>query len=128
METATTFGIEIVVESGYSEHYSSPLTNKYLFVYQIAIRNLNSFVVQLKKRHWIITSGTGKVEHVWGEGVVGQFPLLAPQEIFEYSSSCPLETPIGTMEGEYIFENKANGQLFEVKIPRFCLQAPVLLN
>jgi ApaG protein len=128
METATTSGIEIVVESGYSEHHSAPLANRYLFIYQITIRNMNSFAVQLKKRHWIITSGTGKIEHVWGEGVVGEFPLLEQNEVFEYTSSCPLETPIGTMEGEYTFEDKTNGKLFEVQIPRFHLLAPILLN
>ena len=128
METATTLGIEIVVESGFSHHHSVPLANRYLFIYQITIRNTNSFPVQLQKRHWVITSGTGKVEHVWGEGVIGEQPLLQPNEVFEYTSSCPLDTAIGTMEGEYTFENKITGKLFEVSIPRFHLLAPVILN
>ncbi|HRN93226.1 MAG: Co2+/Mg2+ efflux protein ApaG [Chitinophagales bacterium] len=128
METATSSGIRIIVESVYSEHHSMPAASRYLYLYKISIRNLNPFPVQLQKRHWIITSGTGRVEHVWGEGVIGEYPLLATNEVFEYTSSCPLETAIGIMEGEYTFENKISGAYFEVEIPRFLLLAPILLN
>ena len=38
-----------------------------------------------------------------GLGVVGHQPLLQPGEQFEYTSGTPLETPQGSMVGEYFF-------------------------
>lgn len=128
METAITSGIEISVEPSYSEQHSSPISGQYVFAYHIEMRNNNTFPVQLKKRHWMINSGTGSIEHVFGDGVVGEFPLLGQHESFAYTSACHLDAPIGTMEGEYIFENKLTGQTFEVVIPKFKMEAPVLLN
>jgi ApaG protein len=63
------------------------------------------------------------VNHVDGEGVVGEQPLLRPGQSYDYVSGCPLTTPFGSMEGFYTFE-RADGSLFEVRIPFFPLSAP----
>jgi len=128
METIITSGIEIIVEPSFLPEHSHPVSGLFAFAYHIEIKNRNAFPVQLRKRHWVIVSGTGNIEHVHGDGVVGEFPLLAQNESFTYTSSCQLPTPIGTMEGEYIFENKLTGKTFEASIPRFRMEAPVLLN
>ncbi len=57
--------------------------------------------MQLVTRHWIITDATGHVEEVRGPGVVGEQPVLEPEQSFEYTSGCPLTTPFGSMRGTY---------------------------
>ena len=42
---------------------------------------------------------TGRI--VRGEGVVGEQPVLAPGERFEYTSGVPLPTSSGIMTGRY---------------------------
>jgi ApaG protein len=63
------------------------------------------------------------VNHVDGEGVVGEQPLLTPGKSHDYVSGCPLATPFGSMEGFYTFE-RADGSRAEVRIPFFPLTAP----
>ena len=58
-----------------------------------------------------------------GPGVVGEEPVLAPGESFEYTSSCPLPTPSGFMVGDYEMET-GNGETFLVRIPAFSLDTP----
>lgn len=61
-----------------------------------------------------------------GHGVVGEQPILLPGKRFEYTSGCPLRTPLGSMHGEYTFAvlDDATGQwgeVFEAHIGRFKL-------
>jgi ApaG protein len=77
----------------------------------------------LLTRHWKITDGHGGVNHVDGDGVVGEQPLLKPDGSHDYVSGCPLPTPSGVMEGHYRFI-RADGSTFLVEIPRFKLVAP----
>ena len=83
--------------------------------------------VQLVSRHWVITDGDGKVEHVQGPGVVGEQPVLEPGEAFEYTSFCPLPTPIGSMHGSYQMLT-AGGARFDAEIAAFSLAMPTALN
>ena len=62
-------------------------------------------------------------DHVDGEGVVGEQPLLRPGESHDYVSGCPLATPHGSMEGFYVF-HREDGTPLEVRIPFFPLAAP----
>ena len=57
--------------------------------------------MQLRTRHWIITDASGRKQEVRGEGVVGEQPVLAPGERFEYTSGVPLPTASGFMTGRY---------------------------
>jgi ApaG protein len=57
--------------------------------------------------------------------VVGEEPVLGPGESFSYTSGCPLPTPSGTMEGNYVMET-ASGETFDVAIPAFSLDVPQL--
>lgn len=52
---------------------------------------------------------------------------LAPGETFEYTSGCPLPTPVGTMRGTYHCVGE-NGIPFEVPIPEFVLAMPRTLH
>ncbi|KAJ4778710.1 Protein ApaG [Rhynchospora pubera] len=98
---ATTLGIRVQVRSVYVESRSRPLEGQFFYAYRIRISNNSTRTVQLLRRHWIVNDGWGRVEHVWGTGVVGQQPVIPPGAAFEYSSACPLSTPSGRMEGDF---------------------------
>jgi ApaG protein len=100
-----------------------PIQKEWVFAYTIRITNEGDETVQLISRHWIITDATGHVNEVKGEGVVGEQPVLAPGEGFEYTSWCPLATPSGTMRGTYQMVGQSGSQ-FDVEIAPFVLQEP----
>lgn len=122
-----TQGIRIQVQPSYVPERSDEQSGPYFFTYHITITNEGSEPAQLVSRHWIITDGAGRVEHVRGPGVVGAQPRLAPGESFEYRSFCPLPTPIGTMEGTFQMV-RDDGTLFHAVIEPFTLAAPHALN
>jgi ApaG protein len=115
--------IEVSVASFYLADQSAPEQGRYVWSYRIRILNEGSDNVQLLSRHWIITDGKGRVEHVRGPGVVGEQPTLAPGEAYEYVSGCPLSTPSGFMVGTYEMVRE-DGSTFEADIPAFPLDSP----
>jgi ApaG protein len=125
--TAVTEGVRVVVRSAYLADQSLPLANRYVFAYTVLIANEGTEAAQLRTRHWIISDGEGKVEHVRGPGVVGQEPYLKPGEHFEYTSGCVLRTPRGQMHGTYQM-HRPNGRVFDAVIAPFLLALPHSLN
>lgn len=121
------YQIEINAQPQFLPDESDPDEDRYAFSYTIRIRNGGPIVVQLISRHWIISDAHNRTQEVRGLGVVGQQPLLRPGEEFEYTSSCILPTPVGTMRGSY--QMVANdGQNFSVLIPEFVLALPHALH
>ena len=127
MEETITEGIRVQVESFYLEEHSTPEDNRYVFAYNIRLKNLSKLTVQLMRRHWIITDANGKIQEVDGDGVVGEQPYLNPGEEFRYSSGAILETPVGAMQGIYRMEADG-GITFDAPIAPFTLAVPGLLN
>jgi len=127
MFTAITEGVRVTVESRFLQEHSAADEDRYAFAYFITIANEGATRVQLKRRHWIITDGNGKVEEVEGPGVVGEQPVLAPGESHRYTSGSVLATPVGTMEGTYEM-HEADGRIFQAEIPRFSLQMPGVMQ
>lgn len=125
--SATTQGIQVDVISSFIADQSAPEEGRWFFAYQITIQNHSTRTVQLISRHWRITNAEGREEEVRGSGVVGQQPVLRPSEGFQYVSGCPLDTCVGTMEGEYQMVDQ-DGVPFEVKIPAFGLADPMSVN
>ena len=124
---AVTDGVRVHVTARYSPTRSQPLRNLWLFLYTIEISNESADTVQLISRHWVITDAENRVEEVRGLGVVGQQPTLAPGESFEYTSSCPLQTPFGTMGGTYQMVT-ADGKRFDAEIATFTLSEPYTIH
>ncbi|MGD8956167.1 MAG: Co2+/Mg2+ efflux protein ApaG [Chromatiaceae bacterium] len=119
--------IAVGVETTYVDDQSEPDADRYVFAYTITISNVGSTPAKLLNRRWLITDANGKVQEVRGEGVVGEQPYLRPGEVFRYTSGTVLETPVGTMEGEY--EMVADdGQAFLAPIDRFSLSVPRVLH
>lgn len=117
---ATTAGIRITARAQFVERESNPAENHYLFVYRIRIENAGEAPAQLLSRHWIVLDANHERFDVRGEGVIGKQPRLAPGEEFSYTSTVPLKTPWGTMEGSYQMV-RDDGELFDARIPRFLL-------
>ena len=68
METSTTNGITVSVETQYLPSHSNPREGKFIFGYHITIVNRSSFTVQLLRRHWVITNADGIMREVEGSG------------------------------------------------------------
>jgi ApaG protein len=119
--------IEIDAVSNYLESQSAPDAGRYIFAYTITIVNAGSMPAKLVSRHWVITDSNGKVQEVRGEGVVGEQPLLGPGEYFRYTSAAMIETPVGTMRGEYQMLAD-DGDSFDAEIATFVLAVPRVLH
>lgn len=128
MVTQTTEGVKISVITYYQPEYSRPLSNEYMFAYQISIENTGSHTVQLISRHWFILDSNGTKREVQGEGVVGKQPIIEPGQTHQYVSGCHLRTELGKMYGTYLMERQYDGKQFKVRIPEFKLIAPEKLN
>ncbi len=119
--------MKVEVTPRYIEEQSDPARSQYVFAYTVRILNTGSAAAQVISRHWVITDGNEQVEEVRGLGVVGQQPLIAAGDVYEYTSGCPLTTPFGTMKGSYHCVGE-NGVPFEVEIPEFVLTLPRTLH
>ena len=123
----TTRGIRVEVRSEFVPERSSVKDQSYWFQYHVRISNVGSRTAQLVSRHWIITNADGAVEVVKGPGVVGEQPVLPPGGSFEYTSFCPLNTPVGSMQGSYQMVTP-EGERFDAVIAPFTLAVPNALN
>lgn len=119
--------IKIQAHPEFLPERSQPDKSYYFFSYNIKIINNSEIGVKLLSRYWHIKDGKGQTEDIHGPGVVGKTPSIKPKGVFEYTSFCPLQTPIGFMEGSYRMISE-NGKQFDVAIPRFKLIAPQFLN
>lgn len=128
MVQQVTEGVSVTVETYYQPAQSNPLSSEYLFAYRITIENLGTMPVKLLSRHWYITDSNGAHREVEGDGVVGQQPVIAPGESYEYVSGVNLRSEIGKMYGFYNMENMYNKRLLVVAIPEFHLVAPFKMN
>ncbi len=127
MYSETTHSIRVSVEPVYLDDQSSPTDDHYVWAYHIEIENNGDRIIQLLKRHWMITDANGLTQQVRGAGVVGEQPILAPGERFEYSSGTPLATPSGIMIGRYEMATRGgdhDGERFDVRVPAFSLDSP----
>jgi ApaG protein len=124
---AVTRGIRVHVKSTFDADRSRPTQKQWFFLYTIRISNEGTDTVQLMTRHWIITDATGHVEEVRGPGVVGEQPILAPGDAFEYTSGCPLSTAFGTMKGTYQMVTR-DGERFDAEIAEFELSEPYTVH
>lgn len=115
--------IEIHVKTAFVAEHSDHKLNRFAFGYEIHITNRGLHTVQLMDRHWQIDMGNGWIQEVRGEGVVGEQPVLAPGESYQYQSGAIIETPAGRMWGDYGFVTE-DGEKFRAPIPLFHLLAP----
>ncbi len=128
MTSATTHKIKVSVVTSYQTDFSYPQNQHFMFAYRITIENRSTDAVQLMRRHWYIIDALGQQREVEGEGVIGEQPVIAPGETFEYISGCDLKTEMGKMYGAYLMQNLTQEELFHVVIPEFVMLAPAKCN
>jgi ApaG protein len=124
---AVTRGVRVDVRCQYDPQRSHPAHKQWFFLYTIHISNEGTETVQLVSRHWVITDATGEIQEVRGPGVVGEQPVLAPGDSFEYTSGCPLQTPFGTMKGSYEMVT-TDGERFHAAVAEFELSEPYTVH
>ena len=116
----TTEGVRVQAAAQLVPDRSEP-DRLWWYAYRVRIVNEGTERVQLLSRHWVVLDANNDREEFVGEGVVGRQPQLGPGEMFEYTSSCPLSTAWGTMEGHYTFSRVDDDEEFDVSIGRFFL-------
>ena len=124
---AVTNNVRVEVESQYVAELSQPFQSRWFFHYTVRITNEGEETVQLLSRHWIMADANGQVEEVRGPGVVGEQPVLAPGESFQYTSNWTLETSTGILRGTYQMVTE-DGAHFDVEIAPFAMREPYTVH
>ncbi|WP_428036699.1 Co2+/Mg2+ efflux protein ApaG [Amphritea sp.] len=119
--------IAINVETAYLPEQSDPEKKRYVFSYHITITNHAPQPVQLIRRRWLIVDGDELVQEVEGEGVIGEQPVIEPQQSYSYTSGTVLATRVGSMQGHYQMKT-SDGQTFNADIKPFTLALPNALH
>ncbi|MCI5065645.1 Co2+/Mg2+ efflux protein ApaG [bacterium] len=117
---SSTREISVAVEPSFLSEQSDIDRSLFAHLYKITIRNKGEHTVQLINRHWRVVSAGRQIADVKGEGVVGEQPVLQPEEQFQYESWSVVHDPIGSMSGTFTFVDDS-GEFFDVEVPEFPL-------
>lgn len=128
MVNAITKGINVSVEVTYEPQFSSPIQHHFVFTYKVTIENKSSATIQLMRRKWEIYDATESLKIIEGSGVVGQQPILEPNQTHSYVSGCNLKSGMGKMKGLFFMEKLFDGKIIEVIIPEFQMIASLFHN
>lgn len=117
-------GLSVEVdEVMYMPSLDAPADRPHPFVYFINIRNDSDERVSIFGRKWLVREDReAELVVVEGDGVVGQFPEIAPGGVFSYNSYHVTSGP-ATAEGAF-FGETASGKRICVRIPSFRLELP----
>ena len=121
------YEISVQARSRFVPDQSDEDEGRFVFAYTITITNTGSVAARRLSPHRVITDSENPVQEVRGMGVVGEQPLLQPQESFEYTSGTAIATPVGTMRGSYKMVAE-DGTAFDAPIPQFTLSMPRVLH
>ena len=121
------YQVDVSVVTHYLADQSQPEHDRFAFAYTITVQNNGEIAAKLLSRHWVITDGDGHVEHVRGEGVVGQQPLIDAGKSHTYTSGTVMTTKVGTMQGSYQMLSD-HGKRFDATIKPFRLAVPGALH
>jgi ApaG protein len=102
---------------------SGPPDRPHQFVYFVTIHNDSPRAVTIMGRKWVVKNALGHRLVIEGDGVVGQFPRLAPGEQFHYNSYHLVDSD-SEAEGAYLGKDE-KGEGLVVRIPAFRLDLPI---
>lgn len=123
-----TKGIHISVRSKYEGKHFEKEQVWHVFSYAVVLENRGDETVQLLSRNWEIFDSLNEKNTVMGKGVVGQMPILEPNQSHRYQSNCLLNSSTGAMKGHYNMIRLHKKTMFKATIPTFQLTACELLN
>jgi len=121
-----TQGIKVSIETQFEGSFFKDHKEQYAFSYSVTIENQSDTQIQLTSRYWLIKDALNNSEIVEGLGVIGQQPLILPNEKHQYSSGCILTSPFGSMQGYYTMITPK--KVLKVGIPLFKLSVPFAMN
>ncbi len=119
--------ILVDVETDYRPEDSDPEGACFAFRYRARIKNRGTESITLLRRNWVVTDASGAERPVKGPMDIATHPLLAPGEIFEYTSGVVVDTPVSAMYGYYELVDAA-GRMHEAAIPAFRLAKPGMVH
>jgi len=128
MVSKQTKGVNVTVETLYEGFFQRGNVMQYAFSYEITIENQSDSTIQIHSRYWEIHDSLNAKEIVEGLGVVGEQPVILPNEKYTYNSGCVLTSTSGAMRGYYNVIQLQNDRVIPVEIPLFKLVAPFILN
>lgn len=128
MVSKITSGICVSVQTDYKGLINTQDGYRHVFAYQIEISNQSDLSVQLLRRQWHIIDSLSAPSYVNGDGVIGEKPVIAPGNRYQYESFCQLDSGMGAMKGNYTMRSLVDNECFEVDIPIFQLCAPFSRN
>lgn len=128
MPVAISNDVKISVETYYQNDKVNNTHGNHMFAYRIMIENKGDYTIKLLRRHWNIIDSYEGFSEVDGEGVVGEQPILEPNEKYTYVSGCALISEFGKMSGFYTMQRQIDGKEFLVNIPEFQLIVPYKNN
>lgn len=116
-------GLAVSVDQvAYHPEIMAPPERPLAFVYHLSIHNQSETPVTIVGRKWIVTDDGGDTLVVEGDGVVGQFPRLAPGETFSYNSYHVIREA-SRATGSFFGETEGGEPVF-VRIPEFTMELP----
>lgn len=116
-----TNGIIVSVETHFEGTFYNKEIIQFAFSYLVKIKNERQNPVQLLSRTWHICDALNSKEKVEGDGVVGDQPIIQPNESYIYNSGCTLKSPFGSMKGTYTMVDLSVNETFKANIPNFKL-------
>lgn len=108
----------------YMPSLDAPPNKPHPFVYFISIFNDSSIPITIRARKWVVIEDGGETTVVEGDGVVGQQPVIKPDEHFSYNSYHVIGRS-ALVNGAF-FAEIASGELIFSRIPEFRLEIPKL--
>lgn len=122
----TLTGLTVTVDNvSYDATRPAPPDRPHPFVYKITIHNRSDQTVSIFGRKWIVKDSDGDTMVVEGDGVVGQFPKLAPGQSFSYNSYHVIKSD-STATGSF-FGSTSTGHPVAAIIPPFDMQPPLFV-
>ena len=117
-------GLSVIVERVvHQPEMVTPPDRPHCFAYFITILNGSAVAVTIKGRKWVVKEEDGNVTAVEGDGVVGQFPLMAPGKSFNYHSFHLFKSRWAAASGSYLGVDE-NGRAIFTRIPEFRMVVP----
>lgn len=123
-----TNGMKISVQTHFEGTFYKKEVIHFAFSYEVAIKNERQNAVQLLSRVWNISDALNSKESVEGKGVIGEQPIIHPNETYKYISGCILKSPFGSMKGLYTMVDLLDNTVFKARIPTFKLSTEFAQN
>lgn len=115
----------MVEEVVYDPSLPTPPDKPFAFVYHLSIHNLSKQTVTFFGRKWVVRDDEGHTLVVEGDGIVGQYPRLQPNEVFSYNSYHTIATR-SLAHGSF-FGTTVQGKAVCVPIPEFTMHPPAFV-